>query len=149
MNFNKFSQGLANLAGKPGTFMAAAVAIVIWACTGPWFHYNDTWQLIVNTSTTIITFLMVFVIQHTQNRDNDVLHIKIDELLRVTREAQNSVMNLDDLDSKELRVIRKKYKNIGSQGSVEVSAETTTLQSAGNEEPDLAKAAEELKSDLR
>ncbi|WPP01791.1 low affinity iron permease family protein [Pseudomonas sp. HR96] len=145
MNFSKFSQSLAVVAGKPGTFMLAAAAIVVWACTGPWFHYNDTWQLIINTSTTIITFLMVFVIQHTQNRDNDVLHIKIDELLRVTREAQNAVMDLDDLDSKQLQVIRKKYKNIGANETVEVSAETTTLQAGPLEEPDLEKEAQALK----
>ena len=106
MSFDKLSQGLAKRAGSPRTFQVALFLIVLWAATGPFFHYNDTWQLIINTSTTIITFLMVFVIQNTQNRDNDVLHIKIDELLRVTKEAQNAVLNLDSLDAKELRNIR-------------------------------------------
>ena len=121
MKFDTFSQGLAKRAGSPKTFQIAILLIVMWAVSGPFFHYNDTWQLIINTSTTIITFLMVFLIQNTQNRDNDVLHIKIDELLRVTKEAQNAVLNLDSLDAKELRNIRKQYKRMGENQSVEVT----------------------------
>ena len=121
MKFDTFSQGLAKAAGRPRTFQIALLLIVIWAVSGPFFHFNDTWQLIINTSTTIITFLMVFLIQNTQNRDNDVLHIKIDELLRVTKEAQNAVLNLDSLDAKELRNIRKQYKRTGENQSVEVT----------------------------
>ena len=93
--------------------MAAIVLIGLWGLSGPYFHYNDTWQLIINTSTTIITFLMVFLIQNTQNRDNDVLHIKIDELLRVTKDAQNALLSLDNLDQKELKALRKEYKALG------------------------------------
>ena len=119
MTFSKFAQGLSRWAGSPKTFIAAIVLIGVWASTGPWFHYNDTWQLIINTSTTIITFLMVFLIQNTQNRDNDVLHIKIDELLRVTKDAQNALLSLDNLDQNELRALRKKYKALG-QSEVEV-----------------------------
>lgn len=113
MKFSRFAQGLSEWAGSARTFMAAIGLICLWAVTGPWFHYNDTWQLIINTSTTIITFLMVFLIQNTQNRDNDVLHIKIDELLRVTKDAQNALLNLDKLDHKELRALRKQYSAIG------------------------------------
>ncbi len=113
MKFSQFAQGLSKWAGSARTFMAAIALICLWAITGPWFHYNDTWQLIINTSTTIITFLMVFLIQNTQNRDNDVLHIKIDELLRVTKDAQNALLSLDKLDHKELRALRKEYKAIG------------------------------------
>jgi low affinity Fe/Cu permease len=122
MKFSKFAQGLSRWAGSPKTFMAAIVLICLWASTGPWFHYNDTWQLIINTSTTIITFLMVFLIQNTQNRDNDVLHIKIDELLRVTKDAQNALLSLDNLDQNELRELRKKYKALG-QSEVEMPQE--------------------------
>lgn len=122
MKFAKFAQGLSRWAGSPRTFMAAIVLICLWASTGPWFHYNDTWQLIINTSTTIITFLMVFLIQNTQNRDNDVLHIKIDELLRVTKDAQNALLSLDNLDQNELRALRKKYKALG-QSEVELPEE--------------------------
>ena len=138
MKFDTFSQGLAKQAGSPRTFQIAILLIVIWAVSGPWFHNNDTWQLIINTSTTIITFLMVFLIQNTQNRDNDVLHIKIDELLRVTKEAQNAVLNLDALDTKELHNIRKQYKRIGENQSVEVTCTETVITS--NEETTDAKA---------
>ena len=138
MKFDTFSQGLAKQAGSPRTFQIAILLIVIWAVSGPWFHYNDTWQLIINTSTTIITFLMVLLIQNTQNRDNDVLHIKIDELLRVTKEAQNAVLNLDALDTKELHNIRKQYKRIGENQSVEVTCTETVITS--NEETTDAKA---------
>jgi low affinity Fe/Cu permease len=115
MKFSKFAQALSKWTGSPRTFLVAVLLICIWAATGPLFHYNDTWQLIINTSTTIITFLMVFLIQNTQNRDTDELHIKIDELLRVTKDAQNAVLSLDNLDQKELRQLRKKYKAMGDQ----------------------------------
>ncbi|MBA1288516.1 low affinity iron permease family protein [Pseudomonas japonica] len=127
MNFSSFSQALSKRAGSPKAFATALVLIVLWAATGPWFHYNDTWQLIINTSTTIITFLMVFVIQNTQNRDNDVLHIKIDELLRATKEARRAVLNLDDLDARQLKTIRKQYKSMGKGEQVELLQEETTL----------------------
>lgn len=128
MKFDNFSQALANTSGSPKTFATAIVLIVVWAATGPYFHYNDTWQLIINTSTTIITFLMVFLIQNTQNRDNDILHIKIDELLRATKEAQNAVLNLDELDEKELKTIRKKYRKVGANETVEVSESETIVK---------------------
>ena len=94
MKFAQFCQALSNRAGSSKTFLTAIVLIIVWALTGPYFHYNDTWQLIINTSTTIITFLMVFLIQNTQNRDNDILHLKIDELIRATQEAQNATLSL-------------------------------------------------------
>ncbi|QKZ03933.1 MULTISPECIES: low affinity iron permease family protein [Pseudomonas] len=128
MKFSLFSNALSKAAGSSRTFVAAVVLIVIWAATGPLFHYNDTWQLIINTSTTIITFLMVFVIQNTQNRDNDMLHIKIDELLRATHEAQNAALDLEDLDAKELKTIRKQYKAMGTNETIEVTESTTTLK---------------------
>ena len=113
MKFAKVSQKLALWAGSPRTFLIAIILIVVWALTGPIFHYNDTWQLIINTSTTIITFLMVFLIQNTQNRDTDILHLKIDELLRVTNEAQNAMLRLEALDLKQLEALRKQYRKIG------------------------------------
>ena len=106
--------------------MLAIILIGVWAASGPWFNYNDTWQLIINTSTTIITFLMVFLIQNTQNRDSDVLHLKIDELLRVTKDAQNALLSLDNLDQNELRALRKKYKALG-QGKVEAPESSDML----------------------
>ncbi|MFJ4247852.1 low affinity iron permease family protein [Pseudomonas sp. DTU12.3] len=113
MKFAKISQKLALWAGSPKTFMGALVLIGLWGLSGPIFHYNDTWQLIINTSTTIITFLMVFLIQNTQNRDTDILHLKIDELLFVTKEAQNAMLGLEALDLKQLEALRKHYRALG------------------------------------
>ncbi|WP_110968431.1 low affinity iron permease family protein [Pseudomonas huaxiensis] len=110
MKFAMFCQWLSNRAGSPRTFLVAMLLILLWAVTGPWFHYNDTWQLIINTSTTIITFLMVFLIQNTQNRDNDIIHVKLDELIRATKSAQRSVLDLEDMDSKELPALRREYR---------------------------------------
>lgn len=113
MYFTKFCQWLSNKAGRPSTFLAAVVLILLWGLSGPHFHYNDTWQLIVNTSTTIITFMMVFLIQNTQNRDNDILHVKLDELIRATKSAENSVMDLEALGSSEVHALRKDYEALG------------------------------------
>ena len=113
MKFAKISQKLALWAGSPKTFMAALILIFLWGLSGPIFGYNDTWQLVINTSTTIITFLMVFLIQNTQNRDTDILHLKIDELLRVNKEAQNAMLGLELLDLKQLEALRRHYRTLG------------------------------------
>ena len=113
MKFSAVSQSLSRWAGSPRTFYAAVALILAWSLSGPYFHYNDTWQLIINTSTTIITFLMVFLIQNTQNRDTDILHLKIDELLRVNKEAQNAMLGLESLDLKQLEALRKHYRAMG------------------------------------
>ena len=115
MKFAQFCQWLSNRAGRPSTFLIAVVLIGMWAASGPWFHYNDTWQLIINTSTTIITFLMVFLIQNTQNRDNDIMHLKLDELIRATKSAERSVLGLEALDNKQLRALRKEYRAMGEK----------------------------------
>ncbi|ROM71520.1 hypothetical protein BK653_06470 [Pseudomonas brassicacearum] len=114
MTFAKIAQKLALWAGSPKTFLGAIVLLALWAASGPFFGFNDTWQLIINTSTTIITFLMVFLIQNTQNRDTDILHLKIDELLRATKEAQNAMLGLESLDLKQLEALRKHYQAMGS-----------------------------------
>ncbi|WP_430444777.1 MAG: low affinity iron permease family protein [Pseudomonas piscis] len=114
MKFSKFCERLSKWAGSPKTFFFALALILAWAVTGPIFHYNDTWQLIINTSTTIITFLMVFLIQNTQNRDNDILHLKVDELVRASKDATNAALNLEKMDTKELRELRKKYSLLGN-----------------------------------
>ena len=113
MKFAKISQKLALWAGSPKTFMGALILIGVWGLSGPIFDYNDTWQLIINTSTTIITFLMVFLIQNTQNRDTDILHLKIDELLRVNKEAKNAMLGLELLDLKQLEALRRHYRAMG------------------------------------
>lgn len=118
MKFAKISQKLALWAGSPRTFMGALILIGLWGLSGPIFDYNDTWQLIINTSTTIITFLMVFLIQNTQNRDTDILHLKIDELLRVNKEAHNAMLGLELLDLEQLEALRKHYRSMG-EGEVQ------------------------------
>jgi low affinity Fe/Cu permease len=118
MKFARFCQALSNWAGSSKTFLTAVVLIGVWALTGPYFHYNNTWQLIINTSTTIITFLMVFLIQNTQNRDNDILHLKIDELIRATKEAQNASLCLDKMGTRELSKLREQYSSLGEEGQI-------------------------------
>ncbi|MEJ5862945.1 low affinity iron permease family protein [Pseudomonas farsensis] len=115
MKFDRFAQGLAKMTGRPLTFGVALVLILVWGISGPLFDFNDTWQLVINTSTTIITFLMVFLIQNTQNRDNDELHIKIDELLRTTKRAHKALLDLEDMDPAELHALRKHYQQMGEQ----------------------------------
>ncbi|KAB0485460.1 Low affinity Fe/Cu permease [Pseudomonas reinekei] len=131
MKFAKVAQKLALWAGSPTTFMGAIILIFLWAVSGPFFGYNDTWQLVINTSTTIITFLMVFLIQNTQNRDTDILHLKVDELLRVTQEAQNAMLGLEALDLKELEALRKQYRQLGEGQTV--SLDGTVVQENGNQ----------------
>jgi len=86
--------------------------IVVWALTGPLFHFSDTWQLVINTSTTIITFLMVFVIQHTQNRDTEALRLKLDELIRAMSSARNDFINLEDLDDQQLQALHDEFQSL-------------------------------------
>lgn len=110
--FTRFARLAATITGKPITFIAAVSIIVVWAATGPLFGFSDTWQLVINTGTTIITFLMVFLIQNTQNRDTEALQIKLDELIRATRSARNAVLDLEQMDEKQLDHIRKEYLDL-------------------------------------
>lgn len=107
--FTRFARTAATLAGRPATFFLAVSIIVVWSLTGPLFGFSDTWQLVINTGTTIITFLMVFLIQNTQNRDTEALQIKLDELIRASRGARNDVLDLEEMDEKELESIRQEY----------------------------------------
>lgn len=128
MKFAKIAQKLALWAGSPKTFMGALILIGLWGLSGPIFGYNDTWQLIINTSTTIITFLMVFLIQNTQNRDTDILHLKVDELLRATKDAQNAMLGLESLDLKQLEALRKYYQALGEDEARVLGAEQGSEQ---------------------
>ena len=132
MKFAKIAQKLALWAGSPKTFMGAIILIFLWGLSGPIFDFNDTWQLIINTSTTIITFLMVFLIQNTQNRDTDILHLKVDELLRVTKEAQNAMLGLEALDLKQLEALRKQYRQLGEGETI--SLDGTVVQEKGKQD---------------
>jgi low affinity Fe/Cu permease len=119
-SFARFSQRIAQAAGSPATFFGAVIVIASWAITGPIFGYSDTWQLIINTGTTIITFLMVFLIQNTQNRDSEALQLKIDELIRAVSGAHNSLLNLEELEQAELDRIRKHYLRLADQARQEI-----------------------------
>jgi low affinity Fe/Cu permease len=107
--FTRAAKWASHTAGRPATFMVALGIILVWAITGPIFHFSDTWQLVINTSTTIITFLMVFLIQNTQNRDTEALQIKLDELIRSIEGAHNALLDLEELDDSELEEIRGDY----------------------------------------
>jgi low affinity Fe/Cu permease len=110
--FTRFARATSRAAGRPATFAVAALIIVIWASTGPLFHFSDTWQLVINTGTTVITFLMVFLIQNTQNRDSEAVHLKLDELIRALEGAHNALLDLENLDDKELDKIRETYGHL-------------------------------------
>jgi low affinity Fe/Cu permease len=110
--FTTFAQTTSRAAGRPLAFLLALATIFVWMVTGPLFHFSDTWQLVINTATTIVTFLMVFLIQNTQNRDSEALQIKLDELIRVTEGAHNALLNLEDLEEQELDRIRSSYSEL-------------------------------------
>ena len=107
--FGRFANGIANASGHPAGFALALLVIVVWAVSGPYFHYSDTWQLVINTGTTIVTFLMVFLIQNTQNRDSKAMQIKLDELIRSMEGAHNALLDLEELSEADLRHIRQCY----------------------------------------
>jgi len=110
--FTRFAKATSRAAGRPGAFGVAIAVVVLWAATGPLFHYSDTWQLVINTGTTIVTFLMVFLIQNTQNRDSEAAHLKLDELIRALEGAHNALLDLEDLDDEELDKIRATYADL-------------------------------------
>ncbi|MFK2904005.1 low affinity iron permease family protein [Dyella ginsengisoli] len=117
--FRQFAAKASSAAGRPLAFIIAALGIVVWAATGPLFGFGDTWQLVINTSTTIITFLMVFLIQNTQNRDSAAVQIKLDELIRIS-EARNALLSIEDLDADALEAIRRQYRELAERGRSEL-----------------------------
>jgi low affinity Fe/Cu permease len=120
--FVRFAQWVSHATGRPLAFFLAVATILIWGALGPVFGYSDTWQLIINTGTTIVTFLMVFVIQNTQNRDTAAMHIKIDELIRVTGKARNILLDLEELDDKTLETLRLDYEGLASKAKSRAKA---------------------------
>ncbi|HZO28105.1 MAG TPA: low affinity iron permease family protein [Chloroflexota bacterium] len=113
--FASFSKWTAHAAGHPLAFLAALLIILAWAVTGPLFGFSDTWQLVINTGTTIVTFLMVFLIQNTQNRDSAAVQLKLDELIRATSGAHNALLDLEELTESELERLRRRYEDLARQ----------------------------------
>lgn len=113
--FNRLAKKAATFTGRPACFALALGVIIVWAFCGPLFQFSDTWQLVINTGTTIITFLMVFLIQNTQNRDTEAMHIKLGELIRVTAKANNELLDLEEMEEQELDRLRQHYEDMAQK----------------------------------
>ena len=111
-SFNRLATTCAEAMGSASAFIIATLAVVLWAVSGPWFHYSDTWQLIVNTATTVLTFLAVFLIQHTQNRDGRAIQLKLDELIQSTKDARNRLIDLEHCTDEEMRELEEEFARV-------------------------------------
>src|SRR3984885_3167622 len=116
--FSRAAQWIGIQLGKPYTFATACLIVIVWGVSGPVFGYSDTWQLVINTGTTIITFLMVFLLQHTQNRDTRVIQLKLDELIRANKDARNALLGLEELTEADMRQIQAKFAILAKLGTV-------------------------------
>ncbi len=112
--YSQFAKAAAHFCGRPRVFTLAVAIIVVWVITGPMFDFSDTWQLVINTGTTIITFLMVFLIQNTQNRDTEAIQVKLDELIRATQGAHNALLDLEELEEENLDAFKAKYQALAA-----------------------------------
>src|ERR1700722_17682288 len=115
--FSRAAQWIGIQPGKPYTFATACLIVMVWGASGPVFGYSDTWQLVINTGTTIITFLMVFLLQHTQNRDTRVIQLKLDELIRANKDARNALLGLEQLTDDDMRRIQEKFAVLAKLGA--------------------------------
>jgi len=122
--YSQFAKKTAHFCGRPRVFTLAVAIIAVWIVTGPLFHFSDTWQLAINTGTTIVTFLMVFLIQNTQNRDTEAIQVKLDELIRATKGAHNALLDLEELDEENLDAFRNKYQALAAVARAELSRGT-------------------------
>ena len=134
--FTTFAKTTSRATGRPSAFVAAGAIIVVWVVTGPLFHFSDTWQLVINTGTTIVTFLMVFLIQNTQNRDTEALQVKLDELIRATDGAHNALLDLEELEEHELDRIRLNYTNLAKKARAELRQGVSDTGSPDTEKKD-------------
>ena len=125
----KFAKGAAHFCGRPRVFSIAVLIIIVWIVTGPLFHFSDTWQLVINTGTTIITFLMVFLIQNTQNRDTVAIQVKLDELIRASNGAHNALLDLEELEEESLEAFRVKYQALAAVARMNLSKGITDTES--------------------
>lgn len=124
--FDAFARKTATLCGKPVVFSAAVISVIVWACTGPLFGFSDTWQLVINTGTTIVTFLMVFLIQNTQNRDTLAVQIKLSELIIAVKGAKNQLASAEDLSESELENLRKEYSALAEHAEKALEVRRTS-----------------------
>ncbi len=133
--YSRFAKASSRFSGRPIVFTLAVVTIAAWLITGPLFNFSDTWQLVINTATTIITFLMVFLIQSTQNRDTEAIQIKLDELIRATKGAHNALLDLEELEETQLDAFRAKYEALAelARGKVDIGVLDTDTP-----EPDIS-----------
>jgi len=120
--FDSFARKTSMFCGKPVVFLGAVLIVIVWATTGPIFGYSDTWQLVINTGTTIVTFLMVFLIQNTQNRDAKAVHLKLDELIRAVKGARNALVDLEKLSDDELKKLEEEFQRIHKHANRAASA---------------------------
>ncbi|MBI3559092.1 low affinity iron permease family protein [Candidatus Gottesmanbacteria bacterium] len=123
--FHRFSAKVSQIAGSPWTFIAAVIIVTVWILTGPVFGFSDTWQLVINTGTTIITFLIVFLIQNTQNRDAKAIHLKLDELLRGVKGARTGMVDIEDLSDEDLEKLQNEFKDLHEKYSLELTRRLT------------------------
>lgn len=112
--YSRFAKAAAHFCGRPRVFTLAVAIIVVWVITGPMFDFSDTWQLVINTGTTIVTFLMVFLIQNTQNRDTEAIQVKLDELIRATQGAHNALLDLEELEEESLDAFKARYQALAA-----------------------------------
>ena len=138
--FTRFAKWTARASGRPATFALAAGIVLVWGLTGPLFGFSDTWQLVINTGTTIVTFLMVFLIQNTQNRDTEALQVKLDELIRVTEGAHLVLLDLEELDDRQLDKVRANYERLATRAreDLRLGRDDTGVPALGDEDEDRA-----------
>lgn len=137
--FHKISSRISLITGSPGAFITAIIIIAVWAITGPIFNFSDTWQLIINTGTTIVTFLMVFLIQNTQNRDSVAIQIKLDELLRGVKGAKTSMVDIEDLSDADLEKLQQHFRQMHEHYSKEVDKRGKTTKTTEDKKIDFVK----------
>ena len=135
--FTRFAKASSRITGRPATFVVAASAVAVWAMLGPVFHYSDAWQLTINTATTIITFLMVFLIQATQNRDSEALQIKLDEIIRALKGARNELLDTEEMEEEDLVRLRQNYLHLAEKARHKVGGRNDAAHL-----PDLADKAD-------
>ena len=142
--FSRTAQWTSRHCGRPLTFSFAAAIVVIWAVTGPMFGYSDTWQLVINTGTTIVTFLMVFLIQNTQNRDSSAVQLKLDELIRASAHARNRLLTIEDLSEEELEELKQSFARVARQRGIGEGVLNQVEADLDNAEEDIERAKGKL-----